>query len=342
MRFRILNPLDDADWNTRWPALSGETFFNISEWARVLHDTYGYTPCYLTSAEGEGHAFLLPLMEVDSWLTGRRGVALPFSDFCEPVGMDWAGPERVIQDLIEVGTRRRWRYVEIRHHVSPDVPCAERHFKHTVDLTAGEQPCFSRLDGSVRTSIRKSVKSGVEVTFSDSVDAMEVFFNLHCLTRRRHGLPPQPLQFFRNIQRHILSKGLGCVASATYGGRVIAASMFFLYGRNVLFKYGASDPCCQHLRASNLLMWEAIKRYAVGGFETLSLGRTAKSHAGLRRFKLSWGSEEKEEGYIKYDFRKKEFQRESPPALENGHAMMRHLPLCVLRWCGMALYRHMA
>ncbi len=342
--FEILNPLDFPDWNSRLTAFSDESIFNTVEWARVLHETYGYTPCYMVSADDAGGAVLLPMMEVDSWVTGRRGVSLPFSDFCAPAGLGRDNFGVVLQEWVNLGLRRKWRYFEIRNdQAAPDeAPRSVRYLTHTLDLTSGEPVIFDRLESSVRTSIRKAGKAGVEVTFSDSLDAVRDFYRLNGETRRRHGLPPQPFQFFRNVHQHVLVRGLGSVVTAWHEGRAVAAAMFFHVGRQVLFKYGASDAGSQHLRASNLLMWEAIRHYAAAGYESLSLGRTARGHAGLRRFKLGWGAQEGEMGYLRYDFRRGEFDAEHETDSENGYRIVRHLPLSVLRCAGRVLYRHMA
>jgi CelD/BcsL family acetyltransferase involved in cellulose biosynthesis len=341
--FQIQSPLDLPDWNARLTPSSGESVFNTVEWARVLHETYGYTPCYLTTDEGS-RSILLPMMEVDSWLTGRRGVSLPFSDLCEPIGLDRENSEQVIGELKGFGRSRKWRYFEVRNDraASEEIPRSLRYLTHTLDLTSSEENRFGRLESSVRTSIRKAAKAGVKVTFSESLDSVREFYRLNCETRRRHGLPPQPFRFFRNVHQHVLQKGLGRVVTAWHGGCVIAAAVFFYTGRQVLYKYGASDAAQQHLRASNLLMWEAIRHYAARGYERLSLGRTAKSHTGLRRFKLGWGAQEGEIGYIKYDLQRGGFDAERSTDSESGHGIVRHLPLWVLRWGGAVLYRHMA
>ena len=344
MQFEILNPLDLPDWNDRLTPSLGESIFNTVEWVRVLQDTYGYSPCYLTSMEGGRCSIMVPMMEVNSWLTGRRGVSLPFSDFCAPVGLKTDSLGAVVDELVNLGLRRKWRYFEIRNDgaAAADAPRSVRYLTHTVDLQSGEPVIFARLESSVRTSIRKAIKAGVEVTFSDSLESVGEFYRLNCETRRRHGLPPQPLRFFKNVHRYVLVKGLGHVVTAWHGGCAIAASVFLHTGRQVLFKYGASDARSQHLRASNLLMWAAIKQYAENGYERLSLGRTAEGHAGLRRFKLGWGAQEGQMGYVRYDFRRGEFAAEQSPSSENGYGIMRRLPLCALRMVGAALYRHMA
>jgi lipid II:glycine glycyltransferase (peptidoglycan interpeptide bridge formation enzyme) len=211
-----------------------------------------------------------------------------------------------------------------------------------LDLTRGDKVLFDQLESSVRTSIRKAGKAGVEVTFSDRLESVDDFYRLNCQTRRRHGLPPQPFRFFRSLHQCVLAKGLGRVVTAWYEGRGIASSIFLHGGRQVLFKYGASDARYQHLRASNLLMWEAIRRYAQEGYERCSMGRTATNNPGLRRFKLGWGTQENEIGYVKYDLRCNAFQPEQASYAESGNAMVRHLPLFVSRCVGRALYRHIA
>jgi len=49
---------------------------------RVLRETYGHVPLYAARFAGGQLEGLLPLMEVSSPFTGRRGVSLPFTDFC--------------------------------------------------------------------------------------------------------------------------------------------------------------------------------------------------------------------------------------------------------------------
>ena len=58
---------------------------------------------------------------------------------------------------------------------------------------------------------------------SQSAEAMQEFYKLQCLTRKRHGLPPQPLHFFLNIHRHILSQNMGMIVLARHQGQPVAA-----------------------------------------------------------------------------------------------------------------------
>ena len=106
-------------------------------------------------------------------------------------------------------------------------------------------------------------------------------------TRRRHGLPAQPLFFFLNIYEHIIKPGLGFTVLAQRESRTIAAAIFFRFGKNALYKYGASDKRLHEFRANNLAVWHGIQFLARTGAEKLHFGRTDCENDGLRRFKLS-------------------------------------------------------
>src|SRR5690242_11180914 len=81
---QTVNPLEDSSWDARLAATPGASFFHGTPWIRVLVDTYGFNPVFFVQGD-EAARSIVPLMEVDSWLTGRRGVALPFTDECAPL-----------------------------------------------------------------------------------------------------------------------------------------------------------------------------------------------------------------------------------------------------------------
>src|SRR5437588_684822 len=81
-RFQELNPLERPGWDELILSHREASFFHTAGWASVLQDTYGHTPHYFGVLEGERLSALLPLMEVNSLWTGRRGVSLPFTDEC--------------------------------------------------------------------------------------------------------------------------------------------------------------------------------------------------------------------------------------------------------------------
>jgi CelD/BcsL family acetyltransferase involved in cellulose biosynthesis len=359
----VINPLEYPNWDGLLAAHQNCSFFHSCAWARVLHETYGHAPHYFCTFADRKLQALLPVMEVSSKLTSRRGVSLPFSDFCLPLGAD-KDVAALFEAALEYGKGRKWKYLECRNDYLPlnevDATSSVSFYAHVVELRerssqslvgrssprAGdglsEDTLFKQLDSAVRRAIRKAENAGVQVEFGSSPDAVTTFYSLHCQTRKRHGLPPQPFRFFENIAQYVLAAGHGCVATARADGKAIAASLFFNFGSEAIYKFGASDYASQHLRPNNLVMWEAIKRCAANGFARLHLGRTSIANEGLRRFKLGFGAREEKLEYRKYDFAKRAFVTSEDRAESWLNHVFRRFPPSLLRLSGEVLYPHLS
>lgn len=283
-------------------------------------------------------------MEVNSWLTGKRGVSLPFTDNCEPLAGSQKTFGEIFSNAVELGKKRGWKYLEGRggRNLLPDATTSISFYGHTVELNPDEAKMFEKMDGSMRRAIRKAEKENVTVEISQSESAIRDFFHLQCLTRQRHGLPPQSLGFFLNIQKHILSQNLGFVAVASHGGKKIAASVYFFLRGKAIYKYGASDFTHQDLRGTNLVMWAAMRRLARDGAKTLHLGKTSLEHDGLRRFKLNLGATEETLDYFRYDFRRCQFVTDKDSVGGWHNRVFSALPLPASRLAGRLLYKHWA
>jgi hypothetical protein len=339
-----IDPTGEPGWNAALASCPGATFFHGVAWARVLKSAYGYRPSYLATRDRDSLTSLLPLMEVSSWITGRRGVALPFTDESAPLAPDADSFDRLHREALALAGRRRWKYVEIRggRGFFGDVPASESFLGHRLDLTDGESALYARLGSSNRRAIRKAEQSGLKIEFSRDLGAVRAFHALVCATRRRHGVPPQPRSFFACIQRHVLARGHGWVVLARHQGRPVAGAVYFHFGKTVTFKYGASDESFQRLRANNLVMWEAIKRHAGEGFAALDFGRTALDNEGLRKFKLGWGAAERTIDYVRQEFPSRRFRAARAPSAGWRTRAFQALPGPILRLIGAVLYKHAA
>jgi len=134
---------------------------------------------------------------------------------------------------------------------------------------------------------------------------------------------------------------MGFVVLASLRGTAIAANVYFTFADKILYKYGASDRSLQHLRASNLVMWEAIRWGRDHGYRTLCLGRTEPGNDGLRHFKMGWGAQERVIRYYRYDLGNNTFTK-SPRIVRPSHKrIFGKLPIPILNLLGRILYRHM-
>ena len=336
-------PQEYKNWNGLLKRNDKSSFFHTSNWADVLQKSYGYRPIYFTIPGEDRLLNLLPVMEVESLLTGKRGVCLPFTDYCEPL----AESSRQFRDLmnaaIVLGRQRKWKYLEIRgggKFLSVEKP-VQFFYGHNLDLSIGHRQIFSNLRDSTGRNINKARKENISVTISTSMQSLKEFYRLNAMTRKEHGLPPQPYYFFERIYDCILSEDMGFIATAFTKNTPVAANIYFYSGDKVIYKYGASDKAFQHLRANNLLMWEAIKWSCDRGHKSLCFGRTEPENEGLRQFKNGWGAREYIIKYYKYDFRENAFTSKPSSVNPLYKKIFKTLPIPVLKILGKILYRHM-
>lgn len=334
------NPLEIENWDALIAPHKQATVFHSRSWARVLAETYGHTPLYVGGHSATEVISVLPLMEVRSPWTGRRGVSLPFSDFCDPLA---PGPD-LYSRAIALGRERQWKYLECRGDFSswPNAKPSGRYWSHALGLQPGPGELFNRFSPAVRRAIRKAETLGLKLDFGNSLECSREFYSLHCLTRRRHGVPPQPYEFFQNITRYLLGVGHGFIVVARQETTPVAAAVFLHFGKQAVYKFGASHPLFQQSRPNNLVMWAAIRRLAEQGFDRLHFGRTSLDNEGLRRFKLGFGAEERALEYCRYDFRRNDFVQVADRAGAWHNHVFRLLPPGMLKLAGRLLYPHLS
>ena len=341
MEFKLVNPLCDTDWDRLVSSHPDAVFFHSAAWARVLCRTYAHEPLYLRCSDHGELAALVPVMEIRSALTGRRGVCLPFSDGCDPLLFNPECYSLVIDHLAGMGRERAWKYFEIRGGCAPHASAtpAVAYYGHRLDLRNGPENLLARAASSVRRALRKAERSGLTVTANR--EGMQEFYRLHVRTRRRHGLPPQPVSFFRNIQEEIIQPGAGFIVLARMGSRPVAGAVFFRFNNSAIYKFGASDETFLEYRGNDLAMWEGISSLARHGCETLHFGRTSMDKPGLRRFKLAWGTVEERMEYFKFDVTQGKWgtHRENGTGFYN--AVFGRLPLAVNCMAGAMIYPHL-
>jgi Acetyltransferase (GNAT) domain len=339
-----LDPLQDRRWDdlvARHPAAS---VFHTRGWLTALQRSYGYHPlAYSTSPPGAPLGDGVVFCRVDSWLTGRRLVSLPFSDHCAPLVED---PARLAA-LCEVlrGRRRSegWRYIEIRPRVCQEdtvggLMRSHVFFLHTLDLRPSLDDLFRSFHrDSVQRRIRRAERAGLTYEVGRTERHLQALYELLALTRRRHRLPPQPLHWFRN-----LAASLGAaltVRLVSIDGRPIAATVTLRFGRSVVYKYGGSDARFHHLGGMPLLMWRTIQEAKADGALELDLGRTDREDTGLITFKEHWGAVPSSLAYFRWPASPR---KRRLPGLGRRLAgqVLTHLPDALLRATGERLYRH--
>ena len=229
IELRIINPLNYPNWDNILLSNQQCNFFHSSIWAKVLNEVYKYQPVYFAQLNKDKLLTLFPVMEVKTFLTGRRGVSLPFSDYCEPIIDEHFQFQDSVNFILQYGQKIGWNYFELRggDKFNQDILPYQHFFLHTLSLNQNIEQIFSNLRKSTQRNINKANREGVKINDEQSLDAIKEFYKLNCITRKHHGLPPQPYNFFKAIFNQIISKNNGFIILASYKKRIIAGAIFF-------------------------------------------------------------------------------------------------------------------
>jgi lipid II:glycine glycyltransferase (peptidoglycan interpeptide bridge formation enzyme) len=200
--------------------------------------------------------------------------------------------------ITEIVARRGsegWTYIELR----PSSGAAIRplsHFTesavyqfHRVDMRATLPSIFERFHKScVQRKIRRAERERVICERGRSERLLHQFYSLLMPTCRRKRLPPQPIQWFRNLIRSLDDRIT--IHVARRDSRPVASIITVQHRRSLVYKYACSDAKFHPLGGIQLLLWEAIQDAKQHGVDELDLGRSDVDHVGLVDFKSRWGA----------------------------------------------------
>ena len=274
------------------------SFYYKQSWLDLITKLYGYSPILLTSTNAAGQITgMLPLCFMQSPLTGRRLVSLPFSDYCPLLAVDETDANALVDQAIDLAREKHVRYLELRTGINerlaqrPELNAENLYVRWLLPLNPDPDVVWSGLRKPIQRQIKKSQNLGVLVRIAQHREDMAHYYRLHLQTRsKKQGMPTQPQQFFFGLWDTFATNGAMQLLLAEYEGEVIAGMILLASGTTVRYAYGASDERYLNLAPNNLLMWEAITWGCLHGFQTLDLGRTATDNEGLMEFKRRWGA----------------------------------------------------
>jgi CelD/BcsL family acetyltransferase involved in cellulose biosynthesis len=335
--------LADPAWTAFVNRCSEATVFHHPAWAAAVAETYGLT-AFLLALPGDGgldHA--LPCVELRGLTGRRRWVALPFTDHCPPLSETGSPPAELVERIAAARRALGIGDVEIRAELpsSADVHVTRETVRHVLDLRAGLDAVLDRFHPSqVRRNIRRAEREGVEVERTRAREALvDVFYRLHCLTRRRQGVPVQPRRFFERIWEQLVEPGLGYVAVARHEGEPLAAALFLSWNETTVYKFGASDDRRWDVRANHALFSDAIRTAVEEGRARFDFGRTELEQSSLRAFKSGWGADELP---LRYCSVGPPVARRSSRGAAWARPVIQHSPVWVARALGAVSYRYAA
>ncbi len=267
-------------------------------WLKLISQVYRYPVTLLTTTNTNREiSGFLPVCTLHSPITGKRLVALPFSDHCPLLAEDRSSAQELVDQALRLASEQKARYLELRTGNHPvlaercDLAESYLYVRWLLPLQAEPELVWDGLSKSVKQMIKKSQKLGVTVRLAEKREEMAHYYRLHLQTRsKKHGMPAQPQQFFFGLWDAFAASGTLQLLLAEYEGNVIAGMILLASGSTIRDAYSASDASALSLAPNNLVMWQAIVWGCTHGYKVLDMGRTACENEGLMSFKRRWGA----------------------------------------------------
>jgi CelD/BcsL family acetyltransferase involved in cellulose biosynthesis len=344
-----IDPLTDTRWDSFVRKHPRASIFHTNAWVNALHQTYGYRPvAYTTTPAGKDLTNGVIFCHVDSWLTGKRLVSLPFSDHCELLAEDEQDLQLVTAELERQTKAEHCQYAELRPirplNLSTSLfHSTETYHFHQLSLAPSLDTIFRNFHkDSIQRKIRRAEREGLVYREDSPTEHLDRFYRLFTITRQRHQVPPQPLNWFRNL---IDNFGDDLKIRMAFKGRLPVASILTIRHKDTLvYKYGCSDLRYNSLGGMHLLFWNSIQEAKNAGLAVFDFGRCDSQQMGLITFKRRWGAAESILTYSRYA--SEDNSSVHFPPEENSFRMrlakqvFKRIPARCLPLIGSLLYKH--
>jgi CelD/BcsL family acetyltransferase involved in cellulose biosynthesis len=299
MHARIVeDPVEDPGWTDLLDRHPAASVFHSPGWLSALRQTYGYESFLVTTSDSSALNNGIVVCRVKGWAM-RRLVSLPFSDHCDPL-VDRS--EDLCEMLALLGAETRTtgcRSIELRPRTinqsfsdaarACDVNGSSEYCFHSLDLRPTVAEIFGRMHhSSTQRAIRRAEREGVTYESGTSNQLLASFYQLLRMSRRRHGLPPQPVAWFRNLVSCLGDRV--AIHVARKNGQPIASMLTLSFKKTMVYKYGGSDAAHHHLGGMPFLFWRVIQNARARGFIEMDLGRSDSDQPGLIAFKDHLGA----------------------------------------------------
>jgi lipid II:glycine glycyltransferase (peptidoglycan interpeptide bridge formation enzyme) len=340
-----IDPIKDRRWAEFLVKHPDASIFHTSGWLEALQRTYGYEPVVFTTSRPETELQNgLPFCRITTWLTRHRLVSLPFSDHCTPLVQNSAELTSLLTSLQRETEKDHWSYIEMR--------AGDLHLPSLAGFEKAQAFAFHKLDlrpsmddiyrgfhkDCVQRKIQRAEREGVTYEEGREDSLLRKFYHLLLITRRKHGLAPQPARWFRNLIACLGDRVKIRVASKD--GRAIASILTLRHKQVLVYKYGCSDHRFSNLGGTQLLMWKAIQEAKNSQLCEFDMGRSDWDNPGLIAFKDRWGAARSTLFYLRYPLPS---SQTTSAAMQGNLAkyLLAHAPDRLLAATGSLLYKYM-
>ncbi|MCX7974663.1 MAG: GNAT family N-acetyltransferase [Candidatus Aminicenantes bacterium] len=323
-----------------------------STWAEVLSRCYKnvfpYRLALVNSNNGEITAGL-SLFLVKSLITGKKLIAVPMATIHDPLVNSEYEFNALLQAAVDLKLKTESKCLKIKTFnsnkflKSSNFSDVKVYLSHVLSLENDLQEIWKAFDRTcIRQNIRKLEKYKIKFRIASGYSDLDSFFGLYRMTRRLHGLPSLPKDFFRAIFDIYGPKKNSLFILDEYNSIPIASVLIFIFKNRCSAEALGWDIRYKWLSPSTTIFWEAIKIAYNSGCRWFDFGRTAPANRSLIDFKRRWGTEEIEIPVYAYssDRTRKSLIQESGLARKFANIVFRDSPSPIYNSLSNLFYRH--
>ena len=349
----IIDPTQDPRWDKFVENHPFGWIVHLSGWKQVLENSFKHMKGHylaLIDTTTDDIQAALPLFEVRSWLIGNRLVSIPFATLCDPLITTTDDMSKLFAEALNLSKELKTPSIEIRAFMS--VPLIQEEalgknpsYKHHYILLDKEpeelKKSFHRTN--VRQRIQRALKSNLSLKVADNESDMINFYQLHTMTRKKIGLPPQPYTFFKQLWKTFSPSKRMVLLLAERNNITLAGLILFKFKDRVSAEFLASDEQYLNVSPNHLLFWEAIKSAYDEGYKIFDFGRTSPYNETLISFKNRWGTTVADLPQFCYPKKLSEniADRETSTSYKLINKICRNSPESVCKLLGQICYKHL-
>lgn len=228
--------------------------------------------------------------------------------------LDWDDQELVSQVFAEIQTiakEHKCVFVRLRPQLkntpenmlklrkvgTKDAPM-HLHAEHTVilDLTKSEDELLKDMRRQTRYEVRRSVKLGIEVSWSNTEEVFQEFHTVQTETAMRQHFVPPDLKMLL-AEREAFGQNARLYVAKTSEGDAVAYGLILISGHEAEYFEAASTELNYKLPGAYALQWQVIRDLRQLGVQRYNLWgiapHGAKNHrySGVTVFKTGFGGE---------------------------------------------------
>lgn len=143
-----------------------------------------------------------------------------------------------------------------------------------------------------RNNLNKAKRNGYRVTFCESPEEIEKWYEVHCKRHQEIGVTPLELQIFKKIFAHLMPLGKAKMIFIWHEGKIVSGGCYICHRRVVDVYMLSANIGKEHANPNFLNTDSSIQWAKEQGLTVYNWQSSQNKHCGVYDYKKQWGSKE--------------------------------------------------